>query len=200
MNDKLSTKEKIEITIQSGLQMVPYVGGPLATAYFGTKQEKRFKRLESFYQELSELISKLQPQILPVTEHDEKCLIALIERLNDAIEKEHSDTKRSMFKRFFINSLSTATIEANYDERQIFLDALAEITVTEVKVLLEYYNDKPTNLDLSNPVILGAKARLEMRGFLVSKQHAITTTGISPINTVTRISSFGKSFVEFCTQ
>ena len=47
MNDKLTTKEKIEIAIQSGLELIPYVGGALSSVYFATKQEKRFKRLEA---------------------------------------------------------------------------------------------------------------------------------------------------------
>jgi hypothetical protein len=42
MNDKLTTKEKIEIAIQSGLELIPYVGGALSSVYFATKQEKRF--------------------------------------------------------------------------------------------------------------------------------------------------------------
>lgn len=38
-----------DIVIEAIIQTIPYVGGALSTLYFGHKQEKRFKRLETFY-------------------------------------------------------------------------------------------------------------------------------------------------------
>ncbi|MEK4091733.1 hypothetical protein [Viridibacillus sp. FSL H8-0110] len=198
MSNKLTRKDKLEIAVESSLQLIPYVGASLSTAYFSTKQEKRFKRLESFYQELSDHINTLQPQIIPFAEHDEESLIALIERLNSAIEKEHSRTKRSLFRKFFINTLSNATLEDNYDERQMFLDALADMTQAEFKVLLKYYNERTKKIALDSDIEFGARARLEMQGFLVSHYRAITSTGTSPIDKNIAISPFGIKFVEFC--
>lgn len=43
-----------EVILEALMQALPYVGGSLATLYFGHKQEKRFKRLEKFYEELKE--------------------------------------------------------------------------------------------------------------------------------------------------
>lgn len=44
--EKISGKDKLELVINAGLQAIPYVGGPLATLYFGYKQEQRFQRVE----------------------------------------------------------------------------------------------------------------------------------------------------------
>ena len=57
-DDDLKGAEKRDLAIQTGLQLIPYVGGSLCTLYFGTKQEKRFKRIESFYRELAEELSQ----------------------------------------------------------------------------------------------------------------------------------------------
>lgn len=40
MTNKLTTREKLEITAETALQLIPYVGSALSTAYFSTKQEK----------------------------------------------------------------------------------------------------------------------------------------------------------------
>ena len=40
----MENKDKIELIVNAGLQTIPYVGGPLATLYFGYKQEKRVER------------------------------------------------------------------------------------------------------------------------------------------------------------
>ena len=42
----MNNKEKFELAVNAGLQAIPYVGGPLATLYFGYKQEQRFQRIE----------------------------------------------------------------------------------------------------------------------------------------------------------
>ena len=33
----MNNKEKFELVVNAGLQAIPYVGGPLATLYFGYK-------------------------------------------------------------------------------------------------------------------------------------------------------------------
>ena len=63
MSDKLSNSEKRDLILQAGIQLVPYVGGPMASLYFGSKQEKRFKRLESFYQEIAREVEAMRDSI-----------------------------------------------------------------------------------------------------------------------------------------
>ncbi len=62
-NEHLSAKEKRELVIQAGMQVIPYVGSSLATLYYGRKQEIRFKRLEIFCKEFAEEISDLKDKI-----------------------------------------------------------------------------------------------------------------------------------------
>lgn len=69
---RLTGKEKFELDVEAGLQSLPYVGGSLATLYFVSKQEKRFKRIESFYQDLSDEIRLNKTKILPLEEHDKE--------------------------------------------------------------------------------------------------------------------------------
>lgn len=57
MNDndvKLNTKEKVHLGIEACLQLIPTIGGAISTSFYGYQKEKKLKRLESFYNELSE--------------------------------------------------------------------------------------------------------------------------------------------------
>lgn len=202
--EKLTLKEKTEITIQTGLQLVPYVGGALSTAYFSTKQEKRFKRIESFCEELADKINRLQVQFVPFESHDVESLTSLIEELFDKIEKEHSNQKREYFKQFFINALKTPTKENNFDERHIFLEALAHMTVLEFELLLLYYFEISKNspgMDLPEAdldVITGATARLKMFGLLESKYFSLGE--MMHAKESINISGFGVKFLNFCLE
>lgn len=203
-DDKLTPKEKSEIAIQTGLQLVPYVGSALSTAYFATKQEKRFKRIESFYQELSDKLSSIETNLPAIYEHDEESLIALIERLNDEIEKESSNHKRQYFRNFFIRMLQTPTLANNYDERRMLLDSLASTTFFEFQVLLEHSTDHKEYAafypDVDPSVKAGAISRLEMLGLLRARYSSTTFVGQSPVKKHVYISGFGKKFIDFCLE
>ncbi|MGE7999705.1 hypothetical protein ACQKOF_13685 [Lysinibacillus sp. NPDC093190] len=103
MIERLTSKDKLQIAVETSLQLVPYIGSSLSTAYFSTKQEKRFKRIESFYEELSMQMNNLESTICAFDKHDEESLIAILERLNDEVEKESSFKKPNYFKNFFCN-------------------------------------------------------------------------------------------------
>jgi len=79
---KLSNNDKRDLVIQAGMQLVPYVGGSLSALYFGAKQEMRFKRLESFYQELAAEIEKMKDGISSIDRQDPAALEAIIESLH----------------------------------------------------------------------------------------------------------------------
>ncbi|WP_153732518.1 hypothetical protein [Sporosarcina obsidiansis] len=199
MDEKLTSREKWDITIQTGLQLVPYVGGALATSYFSVKQEKRFKRLETFYKELSEQISGTESHLPSADVHDKESLIALIERINDEIERESSTKKREYFKNFFINILRKPTLDSNYDERRIFLDALANLTVLEFEVLLVYSEYKQTDTEdvTEKARIAQASGRLEMYGFLEGSYMSFL--GGTTVKTLT-ITQLGINFINYCKE
>lgn len=202
MHDTLTTNDKFQIAIESGLQLVPWVGGALSTAYFSIKQEKRLKRIESFYAELSEQMINLESAISSLGSHDEESLVALIERLNDEIEKESSIQKRNYFKTFFISILQTPTLANNYDERRMLLDSLASITHLEFQVLLnisEYKESVQEFITGIDPSLFeGAIARLETLGMLTARYNTTSFIGQSNAKKHTSISDFGKKFISFC--
>ena len=128
---KLRPKEKFELVVNAGLQAIPYVGGSLATLYFGYKQEQRFQRVE---QTLSEVANELQGYKLPrVEEHNSEELMSLIDELTDKIENERIESKRKLYKEYFKNILKTPT-NGNYEERKLFLEVLSRITPLQIEL------------------------------------------------------------------
>lgn len=203
--NKLSGKEKTELVIQTGLQLIPYVGGPLSTAYFSTKQEKRFKRIESFYQELSEQIEQLQIQLPNLDIHDQDKLIALIEELNEKVERETIEQKRLFLKNYFLSTLSTPTRE-NFDERRFFLDILANMTLLECEllILLEHLGRPVQVGDINSPdtdqyAIVGAIGRLKINGLLRAETRSFTIgEADNSLKEVVSVSNFGLRFINYC--
>lgn len=207
MDDKLTWKDKLNITVEAGLQIVPYVGGALATLYYGTKQEKRFKRLESFYQEFAALIEQLQSQLPSVDSHDQDKLISLIEEFNEKVERESTDQKREYLKKYLYSTLSSPTHE-NFDERRFFLDTLSSMTLLECELLLFIkQQNKPVvvgHIDkpgVDQYAIVGAIGRLRMYGFLKYQSDNIMFNGTdSALLDSFIISDFGINFINYCLE
>lgn len=204
--DKLTIKEKMEITIQTGLQLIPTIGSALSTAYFGTKQEKRFKRIESFYQELSEEIKNTIQSLPPINIHNQDDIIKLIEELNDKVEREHSEIKRSYFKKYFFHTLSNQVTD-NFDEKLFFLHTLSGMTLLECDILILLHQNKKAilvkeingqNLDIY--AIVGAVGRLKTFGFLITKNTSFINNGTRDLtlDESIELSNFGVKFVNYC--
>lgn len=207
--EKLTTKEKFDLTVEAGLQLIPVVGGPLSTAYFGTKNEKRFKRIESFYEEFSSYIRDPEQLFNAFTEHDEDALIAIIERLNEKIESEVLEEKRSFFKSFLKQSLTSPTTKVNFDERRFFIDTLAQMTLLECELTtyLAQNNGQVLVGSIEKPgidqsVILGTVGRLKNYGFISAFQQSMTIGGNADnaLNEGIGLNNFGKRFFDFCLQ
>jgi hypothetical protein len=207
LDDKLNLKDKLNITIETSLQLVPYIGGALATAYFGTKQEKRFKRIESFYQEFSAQIEQLRLQLPPIDIHDQDNLIALIEELNEKVERESTDQKRAYFKKYLYSALSSSTNE-NFDERRFFLNTLSSMTLLECELLL-FINQQHIPVIVGNIsktgvdqyAIVGSIGRLRMYGFLgVESNNIVIGGGDNSLHDSFIVSNFGSKFIDFCLE
>ncbi|WP_157087727.1 hypothetical protein [Oceanobacillus damuensis] len=207
-DEKLSGRKKFDIIVESGLQLIPTVGGPLATAYFGTKNEKRFKRIESFYEEFSRQMQEIDYRFKSIKSHDEDALIAIIERLNEKIEQEVLEKKRSYFKNFLKHTLSESTNKNNFDERRYFIDTLADMTLLEVE-LLNYLKSIHPDMTLvgsinkpgvEQPVIVGAVGRIKNYGFINASQQSMTIGNGSDnaLNQAISLNSFGQKFIGFC--
>jgi len=190
-----------DVIVQASLSAIPFVGISLSTAYFSIKQERRFQRIETFYDDVSERISKIENKILSFQLHDEESLISLIERLNEEIEIESSQRKRDYFKNFLINLLQSPTLDSNYDERQLLLDCLASITFLELQVLLsisEQHKHTVSTPEVDEGVREGAVSRLENLGLLRASYITETRAGHSPTTKRVFLSGFGEKFIDFC--
>jgi len=203
---KLTKSDKRDLVIQAGMQLIPYVGGSLSALYFGAKQEKRFKRLESFYQEIATEIEKMKDSISSIDKQDPVALEAIIESLHEKVEAEPTLEKREYFKNYFKNTLKFP-ISGNFDERKYFLDALSEMTLLECE-LLAFINSQSNSIQVGNIkklgtdkyAVVGAIGRLKSRGFLTATQGSFAIGGgdDNSLLEVVSVSSFGKSFIAFC--
>ena len=202
---KLSNNDKRDLVIQAGMQLVPYVGGSLSALYFGAKQEMRFKRLESFYQELAAEIEKMKDGISSIDRQDPAALEAIIESLHEKVELEPTLEKRQFFKNYYKNTLKFP-VSGNFDERKFFLDALGEMSLLECE-LLAFINSHTNSLQVTTIqkpgtdkyAIVGAIGRMKSRGFITATQGSFSVGGDdNSLKEIVSVSSFGKSFITFC--
>lgn len=204
MSDKTVDRDTI---IEAAVQAIPYVGAPLATLYFGNKQEKRFRRLEKFYEELKEEMSKSPNVYKDITQHNPEELSAIIEELNEKVESEHLEFKRNLYKTYFKKTM-IKPVNGNFDERKLFLDILSALTPLQIEiiVLLATQSSAVTSNTISKPgveqaVILGSLAQLKNYGLIESTVNSIVVGGSNgSINENVTLSKFGIKFNDFCLQ
>lgn len=200
-------KEEIsrELIIESIVQAIPYIGGSLANLYFGHKQEKRFKRLERFYQELQEEIERIGPTIPDFSLQNPEELSAILEELNEKVEIEHLEVKRKYYKEYFKNSM-LFPINKNFDERKLFLDILSALTPLQIEIVIflssqtsSVLGSSITKPGVDQSLITGALAQLKTFGIIDSILANIFLAGSSSaINENISLSPFGKKFHIFC--
>ena len=207
MSDVLTRKQKTEKIIEAGLQLIPNIGSSLATLYFGSKQQREFNRISNFYKSLAKEIESLKKRI-SLNEQDEDKLMALIEKINNKVEKELLQDKIDYFKNCFKNILIYPIKEDNdYEEKTFFLDALASMTLLETEILRTLNQQEESVLvrdinirGVEQYAIVGAVSRLRNLGFLELSTRSMTIGGPTD-NRLTegiRTSLFGKKFIEFC--
>lgn len=204
--EKLSGKERLEIAVKAGLQLVPYIGGSLASLYFDAKQEKRFKRLESFYEEFSQFVNESGVHFPPIEIHNKDDLFSIIEELNEKIEKENSLIKRNCFKKFLFNTLAHPG-QLEFDEQRFFLDALASMTLLECEILA-FLHHQPDRVivgsinkkGVDQYAIIGSIGRLKSYGFINTFIGSITLGGgvDDTLSQSTAPTAFGQKFISFC--
>ncbi|WP_337529232.1 hypothetical protein [Zhenhengia sp.] len=205
--EKLTKKDYTEIVVEAGMQAIPVVGGPLATLYFGQKQEKRFKRLETLYTNLSHDLNSGKYSLPPIEAHNPEELKAIIEELHDKVETEYLETKLKYYKQYFKNTL-ISPVQGNYDERKMFLDILSQISPLQIELIV-FLTTQPSAIkqgDITKPgvesaLIQGSINQLKNLGLIkgVLNQISFGGTGNS-INEDISLTSFGQKFHTFCLQ
>ncbi|WP_339816763.1 hypothetical protein MKZ15_15330 [Paenibacillus sp. FSL R7-0216] len=203
MNDKSG---KFDLALEALVQTIPYVGGPLATLYFGHKQEKRFKRLESFYSELKGVIENITETLPDISTHDPDELSSIIENLHEKIETEHIEQKRNYYKIFYLKNLYSPVKQNNYDKRMLFLNILGTLTPNQIELLIFFVNQQSPVIDrtigkpgVEQAVMLGHLSQLKLLGLVDSQLNGIVIGGSgNGINESVQISSLGREFHKFC--
>ncbi len=209
---RLTAKKKLELVVQAGLQLIPHgIGASLSSLYFGAKQERRFQRLESFYQKLEhdfrdmreDDLKKIKEKIESLDINDRDFLAAIIEEINEKIEREHIEQKINYFKNIFINYIIEPIKINNYDERRFFVDALGSMTLLECELLGSIYSQNKSVEVLSlqrdgadKYAIFGSITKLKNYGFLESTEFRYLAENI--LNDIVRLTHFGRKFCDFC--
>lgn len=208
---KLHGKDYAWIALEGAVASIPTVGPALQTAYFGTKNEKRFKRIEQFYKKLSEDVKKLSSQITTADEINQYSneISQYMEKVNEIIEANSSFTKRSMLHNGFLNILKSPS-EINWEQEQYFTSIVPQIDLTDIKLLLATKNlDQNKWIQISNVVeffegtldkfyLTGLCERLTNLG-LFEKRYGNINMGSdgTTIETYYRITILGKEFLTF---
>ncbi len=193
-----------DIALKALIQAVPYIGGSLATLYFGRKQERRFRRLERFYKELQEEIRFLK-DIPDITSHNPHELSAILEELHEKIEAEHLEKKRSLYKNYFKKTIKYP-VSGNFDERKLYLDILGGLTPLQIE-LLRYLSQQTkmvkdnsfTKPGVDSAVIKGSVGQLKNLGLIQGYTDSIVISGSKgAIYENIGLSEFGRKFHDFC--
>lgn len=204
-NESLTIKDYRDLVIESGMQAIPMVGGSLATLYFGYKQEKRFKRLESFYRELGEQIENMKDPIPHISKHNEDELNAIIEELHEKIESEHLQMKKDYYKQYYKNTL-LYPVNGNFDERKLYLDILSLVTPLQIELIIFLANQSHPitgatiqKTGVEGAIIQGSISQLKNYGIIEGSLDSIVFGGTgNAINENISLTAFGRKFHEFC--
>lgn len=204
-NNEDEKKLDRDTIINAAIQAVPYVGAPIATLYFGHKQERRYKRLETFYDELRNELNGLQDRLADINDQNPEEFRAILEELHEQIESEQISAKRKYYKTYFKSTLAVP-VNGNYDERKLFLNILKSLSNFQIEILTFLVNHgKPV---ISNQIkkpgvdqalIKGTVGQLVNHGLLNSQLNSIAFgSGGGQMDELISVSKFGSQFHDFC--
>ena len=194
-----------DVVINASMQLIPYVGATLAALYFGHKQERRFRRLEEFYEEVRRELEAERTPLADPSAHDPDALRALLEDLHEDVEREHLEVKRAYYRRYFKRTLADPVV-GNYEERKLFLDTLGALSVLQLEVLAALARHggtvrvsaiSSTTADL--PLVRGGIQRLRTYGLVETELNAVVfSSDKGSLDESVRITPFGRRFNDFC--
>lgn len=213
-NDKLHGKDYAWLAVEAAVASIPTVGSALQTAYFGAKNEKRFKRVEDFYKHLSEDVEQLKDQLTTsdeIHQYSEQ-ISQYMEKVNDVIESNPTFTKRSMLRTGFLNILkSPSTI--NWEQEEYFTSIIPQVDLTDIRILIGLRPlDQNKWAQIPNIVaafdgkldkfyLTGLCERLTNFGLVEKRYGSISMQPNGTIiETYYRITNLGKKFLMFTTE
>lgn len=208
-DDKLNWKDAGSLAVEAAVSALPYIGGPLQTAYFGAKNERRFKRVESFYKNLQKEIEDLRKQVASedtINQYSDQ-ITDFMEKINDIVETDSGIAKRSLLHNAFLNVMvHTGTID--WSKLDYFLFIIKQLDLTDVNILVATYQLPPDRwgvlTEYQNVIqadkfyILGVLERLVSFGIIEKRLGDINLASSgTKIATYYRMTELGNSFVAF---
>lgn len=199
---RLSYKDYRDLAIQSGLEFLPGIGPALSSAYFGRKQELRFKRIEGFYKGLGQEMEALKGHIMfkEINKDNREDIAIMIERLNDEIEKASQQLKKQFMINFFINYMDVKNTLSNSDS-DLFFEMLSELNTRELYSLKSTYeNGSTSGIVLSSDESRARIYRLVNYGLLeIEEANSRPSDSFQKmLNTSIRVTRLGSDFYKFC--
>lgn len=205
--ERLTRREKADLVLEAGIASIPYVGPILQTMYFGSKNEKRFKRVERFYKELHSEIESVKKQLPDINEQNGNYEgLGILETINDEVEKAASHSKINYYKKAYKNTLLNFN-DKTLDNEKYFVRLLPELTDLEINILFEsnknqykrvkksdFYNSEKSNTNL----IEGSINRLVNFGLIeITFGTLISGPRGSEIQQNFSVSELGSEFIKF---
>lgn len=212
-NDKEDNHQKevldvISSTVFSGISEIPGVGSFISSMYFDYKSRVRFRRLKKYYKELSYEVKQIIDRLATEDKYDKEAITAIIEEINEKVEREYKEEKIKYLKNYFKNTLIDPINKENFDERRFFLDTLSVMTTLECDIMvlfiennnkkIEAKNIKSKEVDSNN--IIGAIERLRNYGFLNSETKSISFGKDESLGKIVNLNEFGLKFFNFCIE
>lgn len=207
-NNSLSRKEHFDLVVEQGLKSIPGMGF-VAEHYYMVQDEKRFKRLEEYFEMLQNRMENREFLIKEDSEEWMDQLTHLIEKVLDNVEKESIKDKRKLFANYTANLFSSNLSEKEIVyESELILEILIRLTYIDLIILNSFFIQNEENVlikdisvnGLDQYGVLGTVNNLKNAGLLKSTPHSISLGGYidNNLNEMVSISSFGYKFIDNC--
>jgi hypothetical protein len=193
---------KKDTIIEAGINAIPYVGGAVATLYFGNKNEKRFERLEEFYHKLREEFESTDQKDFQFNESNSEQFQDLINIIHDKVESESRETKKKLLRNFFTSTIQTP-MNGDFDLRLTFLNSLDNMSEFDCNIIAFLKTQDKIQIKAitgSDPyLIFSSVSKLISLGFLETRRGSYTMNGAQDENldNIVFISKLGKQFIEY---
>lgn len=202
MNEEnLTPKDYLGLAIEAGIGAIPVIGGPVQTLYFGRQNEKRFKRIEKFYESLNEDLSKTSSKIEEIenTHINRDQLMGILETINEEVEKARSQSKIDLFKNLYKNSLLKIN-NTTWDEEEYFVEILSRLTPLQINLIVFFIPNREFKGEITangydQEFVDGSLNILTDYGLLESTIASIELGEIGKQKMGYRLSSLGRKFV-----
>ena len=210
--EKLTPNDYLNLAIETAISSIPHVGSILQTAYFGAQNEKRFKRVENFYQSLGEDVQTMKDNLATKAELETVAdeLSDFIEATNSIIESQSSISKKAWLHNAFLKVL-TDTSTINWSQTRYFMSVIKQIDDIDAIVLFSIsklphdkwavVNEILKAIPLDKFLLIGLLERLASFGLLEKRLGSINMKDNGTfIDTYYRITELGKSFISFTVE